>query len=91
VEAVEIEASVSPDGRTVTFTMSLRGRDIECLMEREALEQHFWVQPGASEARILKAFADGRKRIAAVAQRKCLAHAGERLVLSASDFDVPKS
>lgn len=88
MEVFELESSVSPDGRAVVFVMSLRGRDIECAVTREALEQYFWVQPGASETRMLKAFVDGRARIMAVAERKARAHAGERIVLSVDDFGV---
>lgn len=65
---------------------SLNGRDIECVVTREALEQHFWVPPGASETRALKAFADGRARIMAVAERKMRARAGERIMLTVDDF-----
>jgi Protein of unknown function (DUF1488) len=85
---IEAVPSVSADGRAVIFQLSSRGRDLECAVTREALEQHFWVQPDASEARILKAFADGRKRIIAVAERKTRAHAGERIVLTVDDFGV---
>jgi Protein of unknown function (DUF1488) len=88
VEALELEPRISTDGRGVVFVLSVLGRDIECMVTREALEQHFWVQPDASEARILKAFADGRKRIIAVAERKTRAHAGERIVLTVDDFGV---
>jgi Protein of unknown function (DUF1488) len=85
-----LEPSVTPDGRRVIFTLPTRGRDVECSVSREALEQHFWVQPEASETRILRAFEDGRKRIVAIAERKMLAHAGERIVLTAADFDTRK-
>ena len=62
--------------------------NFECTMSRDALEQHFWLQSGASETRVLKAFEDGRRRIMAVAARKALAHGGERIVLSVADFDA---
>jgi hypothetical protein len=86
MEIVEFEPSVSADGRTVIFQLSTRGRDLECAVTREALEQHFWLQPDASPARVLKAFADGRKRITAVAERKMLARQGEKVLLTTSDF-----
>lgn len=86
MEALEAPPSVSPDNQSVIFTLSTHGREVECSVLREALEQHFWLQPGAGDARILKAFADGRKRIVAVAERKVLAHSGERIVLTAADF-----
>jgi hypothetical protein len=86
MEIVEFEPSVSADGRAVIFQLSTRGRELECAVTREALEQHFWLQRGAGEARVLKAFADGRKRITAVAERKVLARPGEKVLLTISDF-----
>ena len=86
MEIVEFEPSVSPDGRAVVFVLSLRGRDHECAITREALEQHFWPQRGAPEARILRTFDDGHKRIFAVAERKLLANPGGRIVVTANDF-----
>jgi len=88
MEALELVPSVAPDARSVNFMLSTRGHDVECSISREALEHHFWLQPGASEARVLRAFEDGHKRIVAVAERKMLAHAGERIVLRASDFQA---
>jgi Protein of unknown function (DUF1488) len=86
MEIIELEPSVSADGRAVIFQLSARGRDLECAVTCEALEQHFWLQRGAGEARILKAFADGRKRITAVAERKILARPGEKVLLTINDF-----
>ncbi|MBK5048210.1 DUF1488 family protein [Paraburkholderia domus] len=57
-----------PRGRRRAET-TLCGRDTECAVTREAFEQHFWVQPGAAEALVLKAFSEGRRRIVAVAER----------------------
>ncbi len=82
------EPSVSADRRVVSFTLSTRGRDLECAVTREALEQHFWLQPGASEARILKTFRDGCRRIVAVAERKSLARPAEPLLLTSADFST---
>ncbi|QCP48305.1 DUF1488 domain-containing protein [Trinickia violacea] len=88
MEALEAPPSLAPDNRSVIFTLSIHGREAECSVLREALEQHFWVQPGAGDARILKAFADGRKRITAVAERKLRAHSDEQIVLTSADFEV---
>ena len=88
MDALELESSVSTEGRAVVFVLSLCGREVECIVTREALEQHFWVQPDASEARILRAFADGRRRIMAVAERKMRVHAGARIALTVDDFGV---
>jgi DNA-binding MarR family transcriptional regulator len=86
MEIIEREPSVSADGRAVIFHLSTRGRDLECAVTREALEQYFWLQRDAGEARILKAFTDGRKRITAVAERKMLARPDEKILLTISDF-----
>ncbi|QQC66532.1 DUF1488 family protein [Paraburkholderia ginsengisoli] len=86
MEVVELEPSVSADGRAVLFLLSTRGRDLECAVTREALEEYFWLERGAGEARVLKTFADGRKRITAVAERKMLARPGEKVLLTISDF-----
>jgi hypothetical protein len=88
MEIVELEPRLSADGRAVSFVLSVRGRELECAITREALEQHFWLQPGAGEARILKTFDDGRKRIVAVAERKLLAHPAEKLALVPADFEA---
>lgn len=88
VEAAELQPRVSPDGQGIVFVLSNRGRSIVCHVAREVLEQHFWVPPGASETRILQAFADGRGRLVAMAERKMLAHGGEQVVLTIDDFGV---
>lgn len=89
METLELEASVSKDG--VVFALSLCGRDIACVVTRETLEQHFWVQPGAPDARLLNAFSEGRRRIVALAERKARARPGERIVLTVDDFDLRRS
>ena len=88
MEILELEPRISADGRAVNFALPVRGRDLECSITCEALEQHFWLQRGAGEARILKTFEDGRKRILAMAERKFLARPAERLMLTANDFGV---
>ncbi|MFT4064569.1 DUF1488 family protein [Paraburkholderia sp.] len=85
---IEAAASVSADGRAVIFQFSSRGRDLECSVTREALEQYFWLQSGAGEARVLQTFADGRKRITAIAERKMLARPGEKVLLTIDDFST---
>jgi hypothetical protein len=82
----ELEPTVSADGRVVNFVLTARGRDLECAVTREALEQYFWLQHGATQARVLKTFEDGRKRITALAERKMLARPGERVLLTINDF-----
>lgn len=88
MEALELEPSVSTDG--VVFALALCGRDIACVVTRETLEQHFWVQPGATDARVLKAFSEGRRRILALAERKARARPSDRIVLTVDDFGPRK-
>jgi hypothetical protein len=86
MEVLDRAPAVSPDGRAVVFMLSIRGREVECAVARDALEEHFWLPRGADEVRTLKTFENGRNRIVAVAQRKLLAHPDERLWLAANDF-----
>jgi hypothetical protein len=68
------------------FHLSIRGREVEGVIARDALETCFWLPRGADEMRTLKTFENGRNRIVAVAQRKLLARSNEPLRLSVSDF-----
>ncbi|SOE50268.1 Protein of unknown function [Burkholderia sp. OK233] len=86
MEVVDRAAAVSPDGRAVVFMLSIRGREVECAVAREALEEHFWLPRGANRTNTLRTFENGGNRIVAVAQRKFLARPAEPLRLTASDF-----
>lgn len=68
--------------------MSTGGRQIEGVIERAALEEHFRLPAGADTSRTLRIFADGRERIIAVARRKWLAHPDAVVRLGAHDFVV---
>jgi len=80
------DANISSDRRLLVFVVHGRGHEVQCSITREALEQHFWAPTGASDARLLKAFADGHNRIAAVVERKMLKAPGESIALNESDF-----
>jgi Protein of unknown function (DUF1488) len=80
------DVSLSADGMLVLFVISARNQPVQCSITREALEQHFWLPAGANDARTLKAFADGRLRIMAAAERRTLKSAGAPLALTAADF-----
>jgi hypothetical protein len=84
--AFDTEASVSQDGKSVIFDVSFRGRTVQCSIKREALEQYFWAPAGADDARLLKAYIDGRKRIEAAAERKMLRAVAKPIGLNAADF-----
>ncbi|MEM5314211.1 DUF1488 family protein [Paraburkholderia sp. JHI869] len=59
---------------------------VGCVVTIAALEAYFWLEPRASDARILKTFRDGYGRILAIAERKWLAHPATRLELTPADF-----
>jgi Protein of unknown function (DUF1488) len=80
------DAVVSGDHSFVIFDAHVRERSVQCSIAREALEQYFWVPVGASDAQLLKSYADGRRRIEAIVCRKLLATQGEAVGLSLSDF-----
>jgi Protein of unknown function (DUF1488) len=81
------EIVLASDGTAVVFPIFADGREVRCLITRDALEQFFWLPPEANEARVLKAFADGRNRIVALAVRRALRAKSETLKLVASDFE----
>ena len=66
--------------------LSIRRREIEGAIARDALEEHFWLPRSADARRTHRTFENGRKRIVAVAQRKLLARPDEPLWLTANDF-----
>ncbi|SKC45784.1 DUF1488 family protein [Paraburkholderia hospita] len=73
-------------GKLLLFVISARNQSVQCSISRDALERHFWLPAGANDARTLKAFADGRLRITAAAERRTLKSAGAPIALSAADF-----
>jgi hypothetical protein len=86
MDVSDFAPGISSDRDEVAFRLSGRMRGAECVITRQALEDHFWLPPGADARRMLKTFADGRKRIAAIAERKSLTHPGQPVRLSSSDF-----
>jgi hypothetical protein len=80
------DVSLSADGKLILFVIFVRNQPVQCSISREALEQHFWLPAGANDARTLKAFADGRWRITAAAERRTLKSAGAPIALTAADF-----
>ena len=81
------EARVSSDGKLVLFVATIRDRGVQCSISRRALEEHFWAPIGASDARLLKAYADGRNRVAAAVERKMLRAPSELIQLNGADFN----
>ena len=77
------------NGRGVAFNLVRQNGTIECVITIAALEAYFWLEPRASDARILKTFRDGYGRIRAIAERRLLAHPAARLELTPDDFARP--
>jgi hypothetical protein len=84
--ATAADACVSPDGKSIIFMAVLRGRPVQCSVSREVLEQYFWAPTGACDERLLKVYAEGYRRIAAVAERKLLRAGSESIRLDMADF-----
>jgi hypothetical protein len=87
METPDLEPQVLANRRGVAF--HLAGGTVECVITIAALQAYFWLEPRASDARILKTFRDGYGRIRAIAERRLLAHPAARLELTAEDFARP--
>jgi hypothetical protein len=85
-EVIDSAAVVASDERTVIFPMSIRRREVEVSIARDALETCFWLPRGANEIWTLRAVENGRQRITAIAQRKLLARPDGRLSSTVDDF-----
>ena len=72
----------------MSFRLSGHRSEVACAITREALEAQFWLSTDADQVRMLKAFADGQRRIIAVAERKVRLCAGEPVRLTADDFQI---
>ncbi|BBU33502.1 hypothetical protein BTHE68_72360 (plasmid) [Burkholderia sp. THE68] len=86
MEALDLEAQISPSRRGVTFVLAGKNGVVECMIARAALEAFFWLPTHADDAKMLKTFHDGANRIHAVAHRKLLAHPAARMELTTADF-----
>jgi hypothetical protein len=86
MEAPAAAPRILANRRGVAFDLVRANGSVECVVTLEVLEAYFWLEPGASDARTLKCFGDGYKRIAAIAARKALAHPSANVELTSSDF-----
>lgn len=89
METIDLEPQVLANHRGVVFALARPTEIVECVITIATLEAHFWLEPHASEARILKTFRDGFGRIRAIAERKLLAHPATKLELTPHDFARP--
>lgn len=79
MDTVITEPQILPDHRSIALRLTIRRIPVECVIAIAALAEHFWLEPGAGEARILSTFSDGYARIRAVAERKALDHLEARV------------
>ncbi|TDN58715.1 DUF1488 family protein [Paraburkholderia sp. BL10I2N1] len=86
METVEFEPQILANRHGVSFALAGQNSTVKCVVTIAALEAYFWLEPRASDARILKTFQNGYRRIRAIAERKLLAHPAARLELTADDF-----
>jgi Protein of unknown function (DUF1488) len=87
MDAISSDEPVVVDGgRAIAFEVIAAGRVVKCTVSREALQDYFWLQPDADNARMLKIFNDGRHRIIAIAERRARRLAAESIHLDVSDF-----
>jgi hypothetical protein len=89
METVDLEPQVLANRRGVGFILVSQNSTVECVITLATLEAHFWLEPRASDTRILKTFRDGYGRIRAIAERRLLAHPATRLELTPDDFARP--
>ncbi|MGF6641319.1 DUF1488 family protein [Paraburkholderia sp. MM6662-R1] len=86
---LEFEPQLLANRHGVSFALVRQNSTVECVVTIAALEAYFWLEPRASDARILKTFQTGYRRIRAIAERKLLAHPAARLELTLDDFARP--
>ena len=89
METLNLELQVLANRRGVAFNFVLQTRTVECVITIAVLEAYFWLEPPATDTRVLKTFRDGYGRIRAIAERGLLAHPAARLELTAEDFARP--
>jgi len=89
MEITELEPHILANRRGVAFSVVHRGTPVECVITLAALEACFWLESRSDDARILKRFNDGYRRIRAIAERRLLAHPVTTLELTLDDFVRP--
>jgi len=80
------EPVIVEGGLAVSFVVRVAGRNVSCTLSRAVLEHYFWLQNGAGDEQMLRTFANGRRRITAIAERKALRHSAASVRLDELDF-----
>ncbi|MFL9912812.1 DUF1488 family protein [Paraburkholderia sp. RL17-337-BIB-A] len=80
--------AVAADRDEISFRLTGHRSEIVCAITRGALEAQFWLPRDADQVRMLKAFADGRQRIIAVAERKVRLRPGQPVRLTVDNFQI---
>ncbi|WP_328807318.1 DUF1488 family protein [Paraburkholderia elongata] len=88
MDVIDLMPAVAADRHEISFRLTGHRSEIACAITREALETQFWLPKDADQVRMLKAFADGRRRIIAVAERKVRLRPGQPVRLTADDFQI---
>jgi hypothetical protein len=86
MDTTDLHPKISDDGRSVAFIVIFKTTTVECMITRAALESGFWLTPNADEARMIKTFRDGSRRIRAIVERRLLARPASRIELTSADF-----
>ena len=71
METLDLEPQVLANRRGMAFALARQNGTVDCVSTIAALEACFWLEPWASDARVLKTFRDGYGRIRAVAEHSC--------------------
>lgn len=87
MDVIDLMPAVAADRHEISFRLTGHRSEVACTITREALEAQFWLPQGADQ---VQAFADGRRRITAVAERKVRLRPGEPVRLTADDFPISR-
>ncbi|WP_322102165.1 DUF1488 family protein [Paraburkholderia sp. J41] len=87
MEAINELPRILPDKSGVAFCITRGATSTDCVVSIRALEDWFWLPPGAKPERVLAAFSDGYGRISAVAERRVRARSSvQSIYLKTGDF-----
>ncbi|HKR46399.1 MAG TPA: DUF1488 family protein [Paraburkholderia sp.] len=90
METIELAPQDLANRRGVAISVTHQGHHRRvCVVTLAALKGCFWLEPRADDARILKRFNDGYRRIRAIAERRLLAHPVTTLELTLDGFVRP--